>query len=337
MSQTETPPDVKNITETGNGGDQGLLSIIVPAYNESEVINVFHERLTAALQPVAMRIEIVYVNDGSKDNTLDLLQQLRAKDKKVAIVNLSRNFGKEIAMSAGLDYVQGDAVVVIDADLQDPPELIPKMVEQWQQGYDMVYAQRTERAGESWFKKFTARNFYRLMNQTSNIDVPVDTGDFRILSRRAVDALTQLKEQHRFMKGLFSWIGYKQKAIPYARDARAAGTTSWNYWKLWNFALEGVTSFSLSPLKLAVYLGLLVAIVAFTVGIIVITKTLIYGDPVAGYPSLMVAVLFLGGVQLLAIGILGEYLGRMFDESKQRPLYFVQDYLPSESTNDQSE
>jgi len=318
-------------TEINTAKDKKLISIIVPAFNESAVIRKFHGRLNNALTNIEHEIEIVYVNDGSTDDTLDLLEDLQASDKRIGIVNLSRNFGKEIAMSAGLDFVKGDAAVIIDADLQDPPELIPTLVENWEQGYDVVYAQRTERAGESWFKQFTAHSFYRLMNRASDIVVPVDTGDFRILSRRAVDALCKIKEQHRFMKGLFAWIGYKQKAIPYARDARAAGSTSWNYWKLWNFALEGVTSFSIAPLRLAVYLGLLVASFAFTFGLIIITKTLIYGDPVAGYPSLMVVILFLGGVQLLAIGILGEYLGRMFDESKRRPLYFVQDYHPSEA------
>jgi len=332
MTEFESSPNVRGKGNICNHNDNSLLSAIVPAYNESEVINAFHARISAVLDTIPVQSEILYVNDGSKDDTLRLLEKLKEQDPRIGIVSLSRNFGKEIAMSAGLDYVKGDAVVIIDADLQDPPELIPELFKNLQQGYDMVYAQRKERVGESWFKKFTAHNFYRLMNRTSKIEVPVDTGDFRILSRRAVNALRQMKEQHRFMKGLFSWIGYKQKAIPYSRDPRAAGSTSWNYWKLWNFALEGVTSFSISPLKFAVYLGLMVATLAFAFGFVVIAKTLLYGDPVAGYPSLMVVVLFLGGVQLLAIGILGEYLGRLFDESKQRPLYFVKDYVPAETS-----
>ncbi len=311
--------------------DRECLSVIVPTFNESAVLHAFHERLAKVVSDIAMETEILYVNDGSRDNTLELLQNLKATDPRVGVVNLSRNFGKEIAMSAGLDHARGDAVVIIDADLQDPPELIFDLVEEWRKGHDVVFAQRTERAGESWFKKLTASSFYRLMNLTSQIEVPVDTGDFRILSRRAVEALKQLKEQHRFMKGLFAWIGYQQKAIPYSRDPRAAGTTKWNYWKLWNFALEGFTSFSITPLKLSVYLGLATATMAFLYGLIVICKTLLYGDPVAGYPSLMVVILFLGGIQLLAIGILGEYLGRMFNESKQRPLYLVEDYQPAQA------
>jgi len=315
--------------QNSNTANHRLLSIVVPVFNEVPVLRIFHARLTTVLAQIDMNIEVIYINDGSTDHSLQLLEELKIEDPQVGIVNLSRNFGKEIALSAGLDHSSGDAVVVIDADLQDPPELITKMVEHWREGYDMVYAQRTERLGETWLKKTTAHGFYRLMNRASEINVPADTGDFRILSRRAVNALKQLKEQHRFMKGLFAWIGYKQKAIPYCRDPRAAGDTSWNYWKLWNFALEGVTSFSTTPLKLSVYLGIATATGAFLFGLYMIIKTIIYGNPVAGYPSLMVAILFIGGIQLLAIGIIGEYLGRMFDESKCRPLYFVQDYHPS--------
>jgi glycosyltransferase involved in cell wall biosynthesis len=305
-----------------------LLSIVVPAYNEVEVLSVFHQRLTAVLTKLPLAAEVIYVNDGSNDGTLKIMESLRAADPRVAILDLSRNFGKEIALSAGLDHTSGDAVVVIDADLQDPPELILELVKQWQSGYDNVYAKRTARDGETYFKKATASTFYRLIQRVSRVKIPEDTGDFRLLSRRAVDSLMQLREQHRFMKGLFSWIGYPGIAVPYRRDPRFAGETKWNYWHLWNFALEGITSFTIAPLKIASYIGLLTAAAAFIFAAMIIYRTLAYGDPVRGYPSLMVVVLFLGAVQLIGIGIIGEYLGRMFDETKQRPLYFVNRHLP---------
>lgn len=307
------------------------LSVIVPAYNEQEVLPEFHERLSAVLDRLDTKVEILYVNDGSRDGTLAVLQRLRAGDPRIAIVDLSRNFGKEIAVTAGLDYSKGAAVVLIDADLQDPPELIPQFIDEWRNGYDVVYATRMSREGESGLKKATAYIFYRVINQISRVKIPADTGDYRLLSRRAVDALGKLREQHRFMKGLFTWIGYPQKGIPYHRESRYAGTTKWNYWNLWNFALEGITSFTIGPLKMATYLGLATAVVAFIYAGVVIAKTLLYGDPVAGYPSLMVVILFLGGVQLITVGIMGEYIGRMFDESKRRPLYFVNTYDPAES------
>jgi glycosyltransferase involved in cell wall biosynthesis len=270
--------------------------------------------------------EVIYVNDGSRDATLDILYRLHAADPRVAVLNLSRNFGKEIAMTAGLDHSRGEATVIIDADLQDPPELIPELMARWSQGYDVVYATRLSRDGESALKKLSARYFYRVIGGMSPIAIPKDTGDFRLLSRRAVDALCRLREQHRFMKGLFAWIGYRQTAVTYHRDRRGAGTTKWNYHKLWGFAIEGITSFSTAPLKVASYVGLTTAATAFLYASWIIYKTLRFGDPVAGYPSLMVAVLFLGGVQLAAIGVVGEYLGRMFNETKGRPLYLVETY-----------
>jgi glycosyltransferase involved in cell wall biosynthesis len=272
---------------------------------------------------MALPYEIVYVNDGSRDNTLSVLRELRAHDPNVTVVDLSRNFGKEIALSAGLDLACGDAVIVIDADLQDPPELMPELVAGWREGYDVVYAVRTAREGETWFKSFTARWFYRVIQSMSRVWIPPDTGDFRLISRRAVDALGRLREHHRFMKGLFAWIGYPQKAVAYRREPRAAGHTKWNYWKLWNFALEGFTSFTTVPLQVATYFGLGIAGLSFAYMLFVIYKKLMYGDPVAGYPSLMTVILFLGGVQLLTVGVLGEYLGRMFNEVKQRPLYLL--------------
>lgn len=235
-------------------------------------------------------------------------------------------------MTAGLDHAMGDAVVIIDADLQDPPEVIPALVAKWQQGFDVVYAQRITRAGESLLKKSTAHWFYRMIQRTNRVNIPVDTGDFRLLSRRAVDSLRQLRETHRFMKGLYAWIGHPQAAVRYHRDARPAGQTKFSYWRLWNFAIEGFTSFTIAPLKIATYIGILIAGFAFIYASWIILKTLIYGEPVPGYPSLMVVILMLGGVQLITIGILGEYIGRMFNETKHRPLYLLNEYVPAEAT-----
>jgi glycosyltransferase involved in cell wall biosynthesis len=312
-----------------------MISIVVPAYNEQESLAAFHGRLTAVLDTMALPAEIVYVNDGSRDGTLATLRALHDEDPRVCIVDLSRNFGKEIALSAGIDHAHGDAVVVIDADLQDPPELIPELVAIWKEGHDVVYGKRVSREGESFAKRATAHVFYRLMQRLSHVKIPEDTGDFRLLSRRAVEALKQLREQHRFMKGLFAWLGYSQVAVPYSRDPRFAGTTKWNYWRLWNFALEGITSFSTAPLKLSTYFGLLVAAFAFVYGAWIMVKTVLFGEVVQGFPTLMVTILFLGGTQLVAIGILGEYIGRMFDESKRRPLYFLNAYI-SRSHRDQA-
>jgi len=299
------------------------LSVVVPVYNEMEVLPEFHRRVCAVLATLDMNCQIIYVNDGSTDGTLEIIHELDARQVRVQLVDLSRNFGKEIALTAGLDHADSDAVVVIDADLQDPPELIPELIEHWLDGYDVVYAKRTQRDGEGVVKRATALLFYRLMQKVSRVAIPEDTGDFRLLSRRAVDAIKQLREQHRFMKGLFAWIGYPQKAVPYRRAGRFAGSTKWNYWKLWNFALEGITSFTGGPLKVATYAGLASALAALSYGAYFVVRTLLYGNPVPGYPSLVVIVLFLGGVQLLSIGIIGEYLARLFDESKKRPLYFL--------------
>jgi glycosyltransferase involved in cell wall biosynthesis len=305
------------------------LSIVVPAFNEMEVLPVFHERLVTVLAALPLRAEVIYVNDGSTDDTLALLRRMCSQDERIAIVSLTRNFGKEIALSAGLDHANGDAVVVIDADLQDPPELIPELISRWEAGYDVVFAQRSARDGEGPFKKLTAFLFYRLMQGVGKVRIPPDTGDFRLLSRRAVAALRQLHEQHRFMKGLFAWIGYPQIAVRYRRDPRYAGNTKWNFARLLDLAIEGITSFTTAPLKMATYIGLTTALAAFLYAGYIIYKTLVHGDPVRGYPSLMVVMLFLGGVQLITIGIIGEYLGRMFDETKGRPLYLVEEYRPA--------
>jgi len=309
-------------------GARHSLSVVVPVYNEEAVLPEFHRRLAAVLDGLPVDAEIVYVNDGSGDRTLALLEEIHRADARVAVIDLSRNFGKEVAMSAGLDATGGDAVVVIDADLQDPPELIPGMIRAWRDGHDVVLMRRRSRLQESWVKKTTARLFYHAMGRIGSIDIPENVGDFRLLSRRAACALRRLPERARFMKGLFAWIGFPSTEIEYDRDGRYAGETKWNYWRLWNFALEGITSFSVVPLKLASYAGLLTALGAFCYGVKVIVWTLVYGDPVAGYPTLIVVVLFLGGLQLMALGIIGEYLARMFVEVKQRPLYLVQRRLP---------
>lgn len=314
-----------------------LISIVVPAYNEEEALAEFHRRVSAVLDSLAYRGEIIYVNDGSTDNTFGVMLELKKNDSRVAIVDLSRNFGKEIALTAGLDYARGDGVVVIDADLQDPPEMIHELIKDWEGGYDVVYAKRISREGESMIKKATAKSFYRFMHYLGGINIPEDTGDFRLLSRRAVDSLKQLREQHRFMKGLFTWIGYPQKAVLYRRDPRFVGKTKWNYWRLWNFALEGITSFTITPLKIATYIGLSTSFLAFVYAAFVFFKALIYGDRVRGYPSLMVVILFLGGIQLFSIGVIGEYLGRIFNETKGRPLYFIKHYFASLSQDNDGE
>lgn len=306
-----------------------LISVVVPAYNEQEVLGEFHRRLVAVLDQVPMRREIVYVNDGSTDTTLAVMHALRDADGSVCVIDLSRNFGKEIALTAGLDHATGSAAIVIDADLQDPPELIPELIEHWQQGCDVVYAKRMKRLGESMFKRMTAYLFYRIMHRMGRVKIPEDTGDFRLLSRRALDALKTLREQHRFMKGLFTWIGYKQHAVPYQRDSRHAGVTKWNYWRLWNLALEGITSYTIMPLKISTYVGLVTALGAFAYGTYILVRTLLFGSDVPGYPSLLTIMLFMGGVQLTAIGVLGEYVGRIFNETKNRPLYLLSSYAPA--------
>jgi glycosyltransferase involved in cell wall biosynthesis len=307
----------------------GSISIVVPAYNEEEVLPEFYRRAFEVLKKLAIDYEIVFVNDGSSDRTLLVMTQLRALDPNIAVIDLSRNFGKEIALTAGLDKSCGEVVVIIDADLQDPPELIPELIETWREGFDVAYAVRTEREGETWVKKLTAAVFYRVIQSISHIKIPKDTGDFRLMSRRCIDALSLLREQHRFMKGLFSWVGFPSKPVYYKRDPRAAGMTKWNYWKLWNFALEGITSFTIAPLKIATYLGSMVATGSFAYAAYVFYKALRYGDPVQGYPSMMVVLLFLGGVQLVFTGVLGEYIGRIFDEVKLRPLYLLSEVFPS--------
>ena len=305
-----------------------VFSVVIPAFNEAAGILAFHARLTAAMNPLGVW-EAIYVDDGSTDGTRAVIDRLRQSDPRIAVVALSRNFGKEIATTAGLDHAGGDAVIVIDADLQDPPEVIPALAAAWRQGFDMVNAQRRVREGETPLKRATAHLFYRLMRHAGRVKLPADTGDFRLMSRRVVNAVAQLREQHRFMKGLFAWVGFPTTTVLYDRAPRHAGETKWSYWRLWNFALEGITSFTVMPLKIATYLGLAVALLSVIYGAEVVVKTLILGNEVAGYPSLMAVILFLGGVQLVTLGVIGEYLGRVFNETKRRPLYLVDHYGPS--------
>jgi glycosyltransferase involved in cell wall biosynthesis len=303
-------------------------SVVIPALNEAEGIVGFHQRLVDAMGPLGTW-EAIYIDDGSDDTTRETVEFLRLDDSRIALISLSRNFGKEIATTAGLDHARGEAVIVIDADLQDPPEVIPELVAAWRSGFDMVCARRRTRQGETVLKKLTAHVFYRLMRNTGRVKLPRDTGDFRLMSRRVVEAVCKLREQHRFMKGLFAWVGFPTTTVLYDRAPREAGHTKWNYWKLWNLALEGITSFTVMPLKIATYLGLIVALLSVGYGAQVVVKTLLFGNSVAGYPSLMTVMLFLGGIQLMTLGVIGEYLGRIFNETKQRPLYLVERFLPA--------
>jgi len=302
------------------------LSVVIPLCNEEAVLPEFHRRLRTSIDGTAGGFEVIYVDDGSTDGTTTILKQLQALDSRIGIIRLSRNFGKEPAMCAGLHHASGAAMVVIDGDLQDPPELIPSMLSKWRNGADVVNMRRRRRAGEHWLKRATAHGFYRVINRLSDVQIPVDTGDFRLLSRRAVDGLNQIPERNRFMKGLFAWIGFNQSTIDYDRESRAAGKSKWCYWQLWNFALEGITGFSIAPLKVATYVGFATALSAFLYASFVFFKTLALGDPVRGFPTLIVVISFLGGLQLMAIGVLGEYVGRLFVESKQRPLYLVEEF-----------
>ncbi len=307
-----------------------LLTVVVAAFNEAQALPLLHPRVRAALDGMPdVDGRVLYVDDGSHDATWAVLQQIAANDPGVGLLRLSRNFGKEAALTAGLDHVGAGAALILDADGQDPPELIPQFVAKWREGYDDVHGTRMEREGESWLKRGTAHAFYRVIGRLSHTPIPADTGDFRLLSPRSLAALRQLRERHRFMKGLFGWVGFNSTAIPYHREARTAGTSKFNLWRLWNFALEGITSFSTAPLRLATYLGLLTAVVAFLYALWVVLKAMFWGDPVAGWPTMMAVILFLGGVQLIALGLIGEYLGRLYDEAKQRPLYLVDAWRPA--------
>lgn len=303
------------------------ISILIPAYNEAPVLDQLMTRLGNLAQEVKnYEFEFLFVNDGSKDKTLEIIKGFADIDPRVSYVNLSRNFGKEIGMIAGLDHVTGDATVVIDADLQDPPELIPEMIKLWEEGYDDVYAKRKSREGETALKKFTSRMYYKTLQSITRIPIQEDTGDFRLLDRRVVEALKEFRESQRNTKAMFSWVGFHKKEILYDRDPRAAGETKWNYMKLIELAIDGITSFTTAPLRIATYSGIIVSALAFIYLLILVIRTIFFGTDLAGYPSMMAVILFLGGVQLLSLGIIGEYVGRIFNETKQRPLYLIEEY-----------
>lgn len=294
-------------------------------HDEEEGLELFFSRLLPVLQSIGLTFEILCINDGSKDETLQKLRQIAMGEPRVQVIDLSRNFGKEAALSCGLDYARGDAIIPIDADLQDPPELIGEMVALWQQGFDVVLPQRVVRTADRFLKRKTAEWFYRLHNTISDSPIPANVGDFRLMDRKVVDALKKLPERRRFMKGLFAWVGFRQALIPYCREARAAGHTKFSGWRLWNFAIEGLTSFSTAPLRIWSYLGLFIALVAFGYGLFIVTRVLLFGREIQGYASLITVVLFLGGVQLIGLGILGEYIGRIYNETKGRPIYIVRE------------
>lgn len=301
------------------------LSLIIPCYNEEDNLNYLFERLESVLIPLNISYEIVCINDGSKDNTLAKLIEFHQQNPLIKVINLSRNFGKEAAMTAGLDFATGKAIIPIDADLQDPPELITELLAKWREGYDVVYAVRRSREGETWLKKFTAKSFYRIIGKISSITIPANTGDYRLLDRQVVEALKKMPERNRFMKGLFSWVGFKQTAVYFNREPRKGGKTSFNYWKLWNFALDGITSFSSIPLKVWGYFGLFISTLSLIYGSFLVIKTIIVGRDVHGYASTIVVILFLGGIQLITLGVIGEYLARIYEEVKARPVYLVRE------------
>ncbi|MFQ5595546.1 MAG: glycosyltransferase family 2 protein [Anaerolineae bacterium] len=311
-----------------------VLSIVAPVYNEEVILPELYRRVTAVMEEAGESYELVLVNDGSRDRSLEIMRELHEQDPRVKVINFSRNFGHQVAITAGADYARGDAVIIIDSDLQDPPEAILDLVKRWREGYEVVYAVRSEREGETWFKEFTASLFYRLIAGITNVDIPLDTGDFRLMDRRVVAAMKQMREQHRFMRGLSSWVGFKQTGVEYVRRQRYAGETKYPFRKMLKFAVDGITSFSYLPLQLATYFGFFVAILSL-VGIVVAIGLRLSGSiALYGQASTLVAVLFLGGVQLIFLGIIGEYLGRIYDEVKGRPLYIVAEALGFEDQED---
>ena len=310
------------------------ISIIIPAYNEEESLPLLYDRLKKLMDDMKdYEFEILFVNDGSKDKTIEIIKEFRSKDERICYVDFSRNFGKEIAMIAGLDYATGDCVIFMDADLQDPPELIPELVKYWEEGYDDVYAKRRSRKGETWLKKFTSKMYYRVLQHLTKVEIQEDTGDFRLLDRRCVNALKKLRESQRNTKSMFSWIGYKKKEVLYDRDPRIAGTTKWNYKKLIDLAIDGITSFTTSPLRLATYVAIPTFIVLFVYFVYVIIKCFVIHQAIQAFQAIILLILFFSGIQILLFGIIGEYLGRIFNETKNRPLYLVNEYNGKKEMN----
>lgn len=303
-----------------------LISIMIPAYNEEESIPILYDRLNEILQTIKYDYEIFFINDGSKDRTLEIIKELHKKDNRISYLNLARNYGKEIAMAAGFDYVKGDAVIIMDADLQDPPPLIPEMIKYWEEGYDDVYCVRRSRKGESFLKKKSSELFYKLLQKLTRVNILANVGDFRLLSRRALNAMTHYREHKRYTKGFFSLVGLRKKEILFDRDPRIAGNTKWNYISLINLAIEGITSFTSAPLRVSTISGAIIALIGFLSIVYIVIYKLLFDGIVEGWSSLASIILFLGGIQLISIGVLGEYIGRIFDETKRRPLYFVDEY-----------
>lgn len=311
------------------------ISIIIPAYNEEESLPILYERLNKLINEVKnYEFEVLFVNDGSTDNTIQIIKELRQKDDHISYVDFSRNFGKEVAMIAGLDYAKGDCAIFMDADLQDPPELIPELIKYWEEGYDDVYAKRSSRKGETWLKKFTSKMYYKVLQSLTKIPIQKDTGDFRLLDRRCVNALKKLRESQRCSKSMFSWIGYNKKEVVYDRDPRVAGKTKWNYKKLMDLAIDGITSFTTSPLRLSTYLSIPTFLLLFVYAIYVIIKCIVTATFIQAFQAVILLILFFSGVQILLFGIIGEYLGRIFNETKNRPLYFVNEYNGEKEMND---
>lgn len=314
------------------------ISIIIPAYNEEESLPMLRDRIEKLMDSMKnYEFEILFVNDGSKDRTIEIIKKMREEDTRFNYVDFSRNFGKEIAMIAGLDYATGDCVIFMDADLQDPPELIPELVKYWEQGYDDVYAKRRSRKGETWLKKFTSKMYYKVLQKTTRIEIQKDTGDFRLLDRRCVNALKKLRESERNTKSMFSWIGYKKKEVLYDRDPRIAGTTKWNYIKLIDLAIDGITSFTTSPLRLSTYIAIPTFLVLFVYFIYVIVKCFVIKQAIQAFQAIILLILFFSGVQILLFGIVGEYLGRIFNETKNRPLYLVNEYNGEKEMNEEKD
>ncbi len=308
-------------------GNMKKISVIIPAYNESESLPLLYDRLLQVMEGMnGYDWEILVVNDGSADSTLKVVEGLRERDRRVNYVDMSRNYGKEVCMLAGFDHVTGDCAVIMDADLQHPPEVIPDFVHKWEEGYEDVYAIRKNRGRESWLRKRFSLLFYRILQKTTRVDVLQNVGDFRLLDRKCIDMLRQLRESERYTKGMYCWIGCRKTGVEFEQGDRQAGASSWNFFSLLNLAIEGITSFTIAPLRLATISGVLIAVCAFLYLLYILVKAIIWGDPVAGYPSLMTVILFIGGIQLLFLGIIGEYLGRVFNETKRRPAYFISSY-----------
>ena len=311
------------------------ISVIIPAYNEEESLPILYERLLKLMNNMKeYNFEILFVNDGSKDKTIEIIKDLREKDNRICYVDFARNFGKEIAMIAGLDYATGDCVIFMDADLQDPPELVPELVKYWEQGYDDVYAKRRSRKGETWLKKFTSKMYYKVLQHITKVEIQEDTGDFRLLDRRCVNALKKLRESQRNTKSMFSWIGYNKKEVLYDRDPRIAGSTKWNYAKLMDLAIDGITSLTTSPLRISTFIAIPTFIVLFVYFVYVIAKSFVIHEAIQAFQAIILLILFFSGIQILLFGIIGEYLGRIFNETKNRPLYLVNEYNGKKEMNE---